>query len=259
MWAGLTLIELNTELVHSRLSTDAHAALTSLGGSTNNQITATLYFSYLYFVYFSYTCCSDLPCSFNSHLRPTLYFWIFGISSLSIIWAVWIKKLEHLKFMTNLFRNCFRCRLWTILEFIAGSKHLNKKGNAMQYFILNIWAQLNTNTNTNTKHPSPPISSVHVPNFWISWSYRFFALSHPADFAPWWGFSIVRKVLCLAHPWYTSSECDWTTEVSLIIGTNMRFQFWTWVHGINDSTLKGREWLNKLAKLRRHASRVHFG
>ena len=135
--------------------------------------------------------------------------------------------------MTNVFRNCFRCRLWTILEFIAGSKHLNKKGNAMQYFILNIWAQLNTNTNTNTKHPSPPISSVHVPNFWISWSYQFFALSQPADFAPWWGFSIVRKVLCLAYPWYTSSECDWTTEVSLNIWTNMRFQFWTWVHGIN--------------------------
>ena len=158
--------------------------------------------------------------------------------------------------MTNLFRNCFRCRLWTILEFIAGSKHLNKKGNAMQYFILNIWAQLNTNTNTNTntKHPSPPISSVHVPNFWISWSYRFFALSHPADFAPWWGFSIVRKVLCLAYPWYTSSECDWTTEVSLNIWKNMRFQFWTWVHGINDSTLKGSKWLNKLAKLRRHQS-----
>ena len=50
MWAGLTLIELNTELVHSRLSTDAHAALTSLGGSTNNQITA-LYIFHIYILY----------------------------------------------------------------------------------------------------------------------------------------------------------------------------------------------------------------
>ena len=48
MWAGLTLIELNTELVHSRLSADAHADLTSLGGSTNNQITTTLYIYILY-------------------------------------------------------------------------------------------------------------------------------------------------------------------------------------------------------------------
>ena len=48
MWAGLTLIELNTELVHSRLSTVAHGALTSLGGLTNNQITTTLYIYILY-------------------------------------------------------------------------------------------------------------------------------------------------------------------------------------------------------------------
>ena len=47
----------------------------------------------------------------------------------------------RMKLMKNVFCNCLRCHLWTILEFIAGSKHLNKKVSAMQYFIRNIWSK----------------------------------------------------------------------------------------------------------------------
>ena len=86
------------------------------------------------------------PVPFEKNLRT-----LFCLFPETILW-----QDEMLKLMKNVFCNCLRCHLWTILEFIAGSKHLNKKVSAMQYFILNIWAKYKYKYKPLTIQPPQP-------------------------------------------------------------------------------------------------------